>query len=92
MYRHVATAASRERGISRIAEPLAVRAELEISRFVLEAVQRLPLHRKLKLHRTPDSSERLEGGNTAGPALAMGRAGETTPQPGSGTPRRVRSR
>ena len=68
VYRYVATAASGERGIGRIAEPLAVRAELEVSRFVLGTVQRFSLHREANLRRTPDSSERLEGGNTAGPS------------------------
>ena len=70
--RYVAAAASGERGIGRIAQPLAVRAELEVGRFVLEAVQRFPLHREVNLRRTPDSSERLEGGNTAGPSTGHG--------------------
>jgi hypothetical protein len=67
IYRAVAAAASGERGIGRIAQPLAVRAELEVSGFVLEAVQRLPLHRALNLRRTPDSSERREGGSHSRP-------------------------
>jgi hypothetical protein len=68
VYRSVAAAASGERGIGRIAQPLAVRPELEVGRFVLGTVQWLPLHREANLRRTPDSSERLEGGNTAGPS------------------------
>jgi hypothetical protein len=75
VYRPVAAAASGERGIGRIAEPLAVRAQLEVSRFVLEAVQRLPLHRELNLRRIPDSSDRLEGEPQPAPASAMGQAG-----------------
>ena len=47
-------------------------AELEVSRFVLETVQQLPLHRELNLRRTPDSSERREGGNTAGSSTGHG--------------------
>jgi hypothetical protein len=92
MYRHVAATASAERGIGRIAQPLAVRAELEVSRFVLEAVHGFSLHRELNLRRTPDSLERLKGETQPAPAPDVGLADETTPQPGSGTPRRVRSR
>jgi len=75
VYRRVAAAVSGEGGIGRIAEPLALRAEFEVGRFVLEAVQRLPLHRELNLRRIPDSSWAFRTEVEAGPAPAgIGRA------------------